>query len=128
MVSIFLQIVGNSLLIFSVISQKFSTMSENSGIMASDDSKRKRLVEKIKTKWQVLFGFIYVTIGLVISIPTLEEKISSYNIASNLFLNILTAIFLLFITLGICTLITFLSKKKIDGTINKRKDGEMWLE
>lgn len=128
MLSIFLQITGNILLVYAVITQNFSDMTTESAFSLSNDLKRKRIIGKLTTKWEILFGFIYVIIGLIVSLPKIATKLESICFLNNYFVNIVITIILLFIAFMVTKLIVYSNKKKIEEAVNQRIEGETWIE
>lgn len=128
MTSIFFQIVGNIFLVWAIIFQKFSDISNDSVINVSDSYRKEKIIKMLKTKVKITIGLIYVIVGLLLSIPCIDSFIINISLFSNCCFNVILIILLFFIVL--LTEKLFISKKRdeINKAVNERKEGQIWTE
>ncbi|MEE0878591.1 MAG: hypothetical protein UH788_04885 [Treponemataceae bacterium] len=127
LLSVIFQIVGNFLLVVSIISQPLYEISKNSSVIVSEFYKREKITKNYKTKINIIVGLIYVIIGLVFSIPCINSYIIKVSLFSTCCFNVILFFILFIITNLVEKVFICMSKEKIDKAVNYKHDGEMWI-
>lgn len=127
MISVSFQIVGNLLLVSAIVFQRFSDIAD-SAVKITLDCKKARIKKKITTKWEIIIGLIWVIFGLFLSIQSINNFIKNISLCENWLFNISLIILLFIISILISKFIQRLCREKIDAYVNKKTDGEVWIE
>ena len=127
LLSVIFQIVGNFLLVVSIISQPLYEISKNSSVIVSEFYKREKITKNYKTKINIIVGLIYVIIGLVFSIPFINSYIINVSLFSTYYFNVILFFILFIIANLVKKVFICMCKEKIDKAVNYKHDGEMWI-
>ena len=128
MLSVSFQIVGNFLLVFAIISQNFADISNDSAVIIGLDNKKDKIKKKLTTKCEIIIGLFWVIVGLTLSIQSINNFIKNISLCENWLFNISLIILLFIISILISKFIPRLYREKIDAYVNKKTDGEVWIE
>lgn len=126
--SIIFQIFGNLLLLWAIITRSFSELVHDSAVNISTERKRITLQKSLKTKNQIIIGLIYVVIGLIISIPYINDILNDVIFFQTPLFLIFFSLSLVLLAIGITYFIQRINRKKVDKATLERNEGDLWVE